>query len=86
MRSEANMTGLRPNLRYDGTVIIVPTPYRMFGYEMRPEAFVGVMAKASANMPMYTEGPRSAEFPRKEYNEQIIRIIIFFHFGHWRLR
>ena len=60
------MTGLRPNLRYDGTVIRVPTPYMIFGYEIRPEALVGVILNTSAKMPIYTEGPRSEELPKKE--------------------
>ena len=44
----------------------VPTPYMIFGYEMRPEAVVNEMPNSSAKMAMYTEGPRRAELPRNE--------------------
>jgi hypothetical protein len=43
----------------------VPQPYMMFGYEIRPLATVGDIAKLSANTSMYTAGPSKAEFPRK---------------------
>lgn len=63
----------------------VPHPYIMFGYEIRPEAVVGDIANSSAKIVMYTDGPSNAEFPRKEYSEQMIKIVFFFQFGHWRL-
>lgn len=31
---------------------------------------------------MYTDGPRSAEFPKNEYSEQMTRIIVFLYVGH----
>lgn len=32
---------------------------------------------------MYTAGPRRAELPRNEYRQHMIKIIVFFHSGHW---
>lgn len=32
---------------------------------------------------IYTDGPTSDVFPRNEYTETMIRIIVFFQFGHF---
>ena len=32
---------------------------------------------------MYTDGPTSEQFPRKEYAETIMRIVFFFQVGHF---
>ena len=38
--------------------------------------------KSSALIPIYTDGPKRAELPKKEYNEQMTKIIVFFQLGH----
>lgn len=43
-----------------------PNPNAKFGYETNPDATVGEILNSFEYIPMYTEGPRSAELPRKE--------------------
>jgi hypothetical protein len=43
-----------------------PKPYARFEYDINPEAVPGSMPNSSAQTVMYTEGPRSVAFPRKE--------------------
>ena len=49
---------------------------------MRPEALFGVMPNSCEKMPMYTDGPSSAELPRNEYSEHTTRIIVFLKLDH----
>ncbi len=48
----------------------------------RPEAVLGETWNSPAYMPMYTDGPRRAEFPRNEYSEQAMRMSVFLASGH----
>lgn len=49
---------------------------------MRPEAVLGETPNSSEKMAMYTDGPKSAEFPRNEYRAQTVRIMVFLKFPH----
>jgi hypothetical protein len=70
-----------PDITWD---LNIPKPNARFGYETRSDAFVGVMPNSSAYKPMYTDGPRSAQLPRKLYREQTSKIIDFFQAGHYQ--
>jgi hypothetical protein len=80
---DPSITGLRPILRYSGTNIKEPNPNARFGYETRSDALVGVILNSSEYSPMYTEGPRRAQFPRKEYIDTHSNIKDFLVFDHW---
>lgn len=74
---------MRQSETYQQATTAVPKPKAKLGYDTRSDALVGVMPNSCAYKPMYTEGPRSAQLPRKEYSETHSRINDFFVFDHY---